>query len=58
MKDQKITRASLLQSKAKMMADRNERFAVIEMEIAFLKEDVSKRLTDISEKINNVLYKK
>lgn len=55
MQDNEITRAALLKSKAKLIADRNERFAIIEEELEFLKEDVSDKLTYLSKKINDVL---
>jgi len=55
MDNQEITKASLLQSKAKIIADRNERFAVIEEEVTSLKEEVSLKLKLFSTKIKNEL---
>lgn len=55
MKDQKITKASLLQSKAKMMADRNERFALFENEVQDVKEEILDNLTQISDRISKFL---
>lgn len=54
MKEQKITKASLLQSKAKIMADRNERFAVIKQEIDKMKEELIDNLNEITDKISKV----
>ena len=54
MKDQKISKASLLQSKAKMMADRNERFAVIKEEVGEMKVEIIDNLNQLTDKIRKV----
>lgn len=55
MKEEKITKASILKSKAKMMADRNQRFAVIEEEVEDLREELTNNLTKLSAKIRKAL---
>ncbi len=53
--EEEITKASLLQSKAKMMADRNERFAVVKDEVKELKEKILDNIEELSNKIKNVI---
>jgi len=55
MEDHEVSKESLLLSKAKIIAERNERFAIIREELEFLKDDLSSRLTQLSYKINNAL---
>lgn len=45
----------LLRSKAQTIADRNERFAIIEQELGDLKQVVSDRITQLSKRINEVI---
>ena len=54
MKEQKIIKATLLQSKAKIMADRNARFAVIKEEINTMKEELIDNINEITDKIRKV----
>jgi len=58
MDGQKITLQSLLQSKAKMMADRNERFAFINEEVTHLKNDLISKLDEVKEKIRTTIEEK
>jgi len=51
MEDKRETLQSLLLSKAKMMADRNKRFAIIDKEVAELKKLLNSKLDDVKEKI-------
>ena len=46
---------SLLESKAKLMADRNERFAVINQEMASLKVKVSSEVNELKDKIRSAI---
>lgn len=49
MDDQKITLQSLLKSKAKLIADRNERFAIINEEVSHLKHDLRLKMNEMNE---------
>lgn len=51
MKEQKITKATLLQSKAKIIADRNKRFAVIKEEVDSIENNITNRLNELSQLI-------
>ena len=51
MKEEKVTKASILKSKARMMADRNERFAIIKEEMDTLKEHIQEDIKDLASRI-------
>ncbi len=55
MGNEEITKASILKSKARMIADRNEQFAIIQEEVDALKEYIKDDIKSLVNKISTEL---